>query len=220
VSRQAVWPNGVFGRLLGRIWLTETAAVNDVAVELLAPARGERVCEIGFGPGRTLALLAAAGAEVTGVEVSPAMVQTATHRNAKAIAAGAISLHLGDGTTLPLPDDSLDAVLSVHNFYFWPQPRVTLADIARTLRTGGRLVVTSLGADYPLPARPGDLPRAHHRRRHGMAARGGLRRCRRTTQATHRHHRVAHRNRGVTRKRAADLQPRLRGNPWRPCPSG
>jgi SAM-dependent methyltransferase len=143
----------VFGRLLGRIWLTETAAVNDVAVELLAPARGERVCEIGFGPGRTLALLAAAGAEVTGVEVSPAMVQTATHRNAKAIAAGAISLHLGDGTTLPLPDDSLDAVLSVHNFYFWPQPRVTLADIARTLRTGGRLVVTSLGADYPLPAR-------------------------------------------------------------------
>jgi arsenite methyltransferase len=153
VSRQAARPNGVFGRLLGRIWLTETAAVNDVALELLAAAPGDRVCEIGFGPGRTLALLAAAGAAVAGVEVSPTMLQTATQRNAKAVAAGAISLHLGDGTTLPLPDDSLDAVLSVHNFYFWPQPRVTLADIARTLRSGGRLVVTSLAADYPLPAR-------------------------------------------------------------------
>jgi ubiquinone/menaquinone biosynthesis C-methylase UbiE len=150
------------------------------------------------------------------------MLATATHRNAKAIAAGAISLHLGDGTTLPLPDNTLDAVLSVHNFYFWPQPRVTLADIARTLRTGGRLVVTSLAADYPLPARfdPAIYPRARHRRRHGMATRGGLRRCRRTTQATHRFHRVAHRYRGMTRKWAADLQPRLRANPWRPCPSG
>jgi SAM-dependent methyltransferase len=59
----------------------------------------------------------------------------------------------GNGTTLPLPDDSLDAVLSVHNFYFWPHPVTTLAEIGRTLRPGGRLVLTSLADDHPLPAR-------------------------------------------------------------------
>lgn len=153
VSRQAARPHGAFGRLLGRIWLNETAAVNDVAVELLAPVPGERICEIGFGPGRTLAVLAAAGAEVVGVEVSPAMVATAARRNAGPIAAGAMFLHRGDGTTLPVPDDSLDAVLGVHNLYFWPDPGTTLADIARTLRPGGRLVLTSLADDQPLPAR-------------------------------------------------------------------
>jgi SAM-dependent methyltransferase len=153
LSRQASRPSGAFGRLLGRIWISETANGNDVAIELLAPAPGERVCEIGFGPGRTLGLLAAAGAEVTGVEVSDAMVATAARRNTKAIAAGRISLHHGDGTTLPVPDDSLDKVLSVHNFYFWPDPRATLAEIARALRPGGRLVLTSIADDRPLSAR-------------------------------------------------------------------
>lgn len=32
VSRQSARPHGGFGRLLGRIWISETAAVNDVAV--------------------------------------------------------------------------------------------------------------------------------------------------------------------------------------------
>ncbi|BDX31580.1 hypothetical protein TUM20985_21270 [Mycobacterium antarcticum] len=153
LSRQAAQPSGAFGWLLGRIWLAETAEVNDVALELLAPAHGERVCEIGFGPGRTLTQLAAAGADVVGVEVSGQMLAVAGRRNADPIAAGNMSLHCGDGTTLPLPDDSLDAVLSVHNVYFWPHPGATLADIARTLRTGGRLVLTSLADDHPLPER-------------------------------------------------------------------
>jgi SAM-dependent methyltransferase len=153
LSSQAARPSGAFGRLLGRIWRTETADVNRVAVELLAPASGERICEIGFGPGRTLGLLAGAGAEVIGVEVSETMVAIAARNNAKSIAAGTISLHRGDGTTLPVADHSLDKVLSVHNFYFWPDPRASLSDIARALRPGGRLVLTSISDDQPLAAR-------------------------------------------------------------------
>ncbi|MGV7795926.1 class I SAM-dependent methyltransferase, partial [Mycobacterium kansasii] len=93
---------------------------------------------------------AAAGAEVIGVEVSPTMIAIATRHNAKAIAAGLISLYQSDGITLPVADRSLDKVLSVHNFYFWPDPRASLADIARVLRPGGRLVLTSLSDDLPL----------------------------------------------------------------------
>lgn len=153
LSRQAARPSGGFGRLLGRIWLTETAEVNEIALELLEPAAGERICEIGFGLGRALTQLAAAGVDVVGVEVSERMLATAARRNAEPIADGKMTLHQGDGTTLPTPDDSLDAVLSVHNFYFWTDPRATLADIARTLRAGGRLVLTSLADDHPLPER-------------------------------------------------------------------
>jgi SAM-dependent methyltransferase len=153
LSSQAARPRGAFGRLLGRIWRTETADVNRVAVELLAPASGERICEIGFGPGRTLGLLAAAGAEVVGVEVSATMIAIAARNNAKSIAAGIVSLNHGDGITLPVADHSLDKVLSVHNFYFWPDPRATLTDIARALRPGGRLVLSSLSDDEPLAAR-------------------------------------------------------------------
>lgn len=153
LSSQAARPSGAFGRLLGWIWRTETADVNRVAVELLAPVPGERIGEIGFGPGRTLGLLAGAGAEVIGIEVSQTMVAIAARNNANFIAAGIVSLHRGDGTTLPVADHSLDRVLSVHNFYFWPDPRASLSDIARALRPGGRLVLTSISDDQPLAAR-------------------------------------------------------------------
>jgi arsenite methyltransferase len=153
LSGQAARPHGPVGWLLSRIWIGETAAVNDTAVDLLNPAPGERICEIGFGPGRTLGRLAAAGADVVGVDVSPAMVRAAGRRNATSVAAGRMHLHQGDGTTLPVADDSLDAVIGVHTIYFWPDPPATLTDIARALRPGGRLVLAFRPGEHPLPAR-------------------------------------------------------------------
>jgi arsenite methyltransferase len=153
LSRQAARPHGLPGRLLARLWITETAAVNDVAVGLLAPAPGQRVLEIGFGPGRTLGRIAAAGAEAVGVDVSDAMLAAASRRNVAAIAAGHIQLRHGDGTTLPVPDNSVDTVLGVHTVYFWPDPPATLADAVRVLRPGGRIVLALRTADDPLPRR-------------------------------------------------------------------
>lgn len=153
LSRQAARPHGPVGRLLARIWITETAAVNDTAIELLDPTPGEHICEIGFGPGRTLARLAAAGAVVTGVETSPTMLGTATRRNTTHIDAARMHLHIGDGATLPVADHSLDAVIAVHTIYFWPDPAATLTDITRALRPGGRLILAFRAGEHPLPAR-------------------------------------------------------------------
>lgn len=153
LSRQAARPHGPAGRLLGWNWIRETASVNDIAFDLLAPAGGERILEIGFGPGRTLGRLAAAGAEVVGVETSPTMIAAAGRRNAAHIGAGRVHLERGDGITVPLPDRSVDAVVSVHTIYFWPDPSGTLTDIARVLRPGGRLVLAFRPGDEPWPAR-------------------------------------------------------------------
>jgi arsenite methyltransferase len=153
ISGQAAHPHGLIGALLARIWVTETAAVNDVAVDLLAPAAGEAVLEIGFGPGRSLGRLAATGAHVAGVDVAPAMLAAAARRNADLVAAGRLDLHLGDGTALPLPDRDVDAVLAVHTIYFWPDPAATLSEVARVLRRGGRLVLAFRAGEHPMPRR-------------------------------------------------------------------
>lgn len=153
LSRQAARPRGVAGRLLARLWVSETAAVNDVALELLDTGQGMRVLEIGFGPGRTLGRLVEAGAEVTGVDVSETMLATAARRNAAGIAAGRVQLHHGDGTTLPLANGVMDAVIGVHTVYFWPDPPATLTEIVRVLRPGGRIVLALRTADHPLPRR-------------------------------------------------------------------
>jgi SAM-dependent methyltransferase len=153
LSRQAAHPHGPVGRLIAWNWIRETAAVNDTAIELLAAGPGERICEVGFGPGRTLARLAASGAQVIGVDVSPDMVTVAARRNAAAIAAGRLRVVEGDGTALPADDDTLDGALSVHCVYFWPDPAAVLTEIRRVLRPGGRFVLALRPGEHPLPAR-------------------------------------------------------------------
>lgn len=153
LSRQAAHPHGLGGRLIGRLWVRETTTVNDAAVEQLAPAPGESILEIGFGPGRTVGLLADRSASVTGVDVSEEMLRLATRRNATLIDAQRVALSVNDGTRLPFEDDSVDGVLSVHNIYFWPEPETTINEIARVLRPGGRVLLVFRGAEHPLPGR-------------------------------------------------------------------
>lgn len=153
LSEQAAHPHGPVGRLLAWNWLRETAAVNDIAVEILRAQPGERICEIGFGPGRTLIRLAAAGAHVLGVDIAPDMLAVAGRRNAAVIAAGQMDLVEGDGTALPAADSTLDAALSVHSIYFWPDQTAVLTELRRVLRPGGRVVIALRPADHPLPSR-------------------------------------------------------------------
>jgi arsenite methyltransferase len=153
LSQQARLPRGLVGLLLSQIWIRETATVNDTAIELLAPTTGERILELGFGPGRTLGRLAATGAQVVGVETSADMQRAATRRNRADINTGRIRLHQGDGIDLPVDTNCIDGVISVHTIYFWPQPEATLVEIARILRPGGRLVLAFRAGDHPLPRR-------------------------------------------------------------------
>jgi ubiquinone/menaquinone biosynthesis C-methylase UbiE len=153
LSRQASAPRGLFGRLIGRIWVAETRAVNDTAHELLAPQPEEHIAEIGFGPGRGIQQLARQAARVSGIEVSDTMISVARRRNADAVRNGRVRLLRGDGTTLPLDSDSVDGVVAVHTLYFWPEPDTTFADIARVLRPGGRLVLAFRDGAHPAPSR-------------------------------------------------------------------
>jgi len=153
ISEQAAHPHGLGGPLIGRLWVKETAPTNDAAIDLLAPAPGEDILEIGFGPGRTLGLLVERGARVTGVDVSEEMVHLAGRRNSELVRTGVLTLHRGDGVTLPVEANSQDAVLSVHNLYFWPNPQATIAEIARVLRPGGRILLVFRGREHPLPKR-------------------------------------------------------------------
>lgn len=80
------------------------------------------------------------------------MVKQATARNRSACREGRVALRHGDGITIPFPDDSADAAITVHTIYFMPDPAATLADIARVLRPGGFLVVACRTSDTTTPA--------------------------------------------------------------------
>ena len=109
--------------------------------ESLRAARGERILDIGCGPGFYCAELAqevGPTGSVVGVDSSPAMLQLAARRCAEY---ASVELRPGDAVSLPVDDASFDAALCVQVLEYVPDPTVALAEMHRALRPGGRVVV-------------------------------------------------------------------------------
>jgi arsenite methyltransferase len=108
---------------------------------LLAPQAGERVLDIGSGPGYLAESIADAvgptGA-VHGLDPSEAMNALA---KARCTSRPWVHIQDGDAVALPFPDDSFDAAVSTQVYeYVADMPRA-LAELRRVLRPGGRAVV-------------------------------------------------------------------------------
>jgi ubiquinone/menaquinone biosynthesis C-methylase UbiE len=143
IAQQLRKPQGLLGRILGRLMRFGNKPANVWAISLADVRPSDRVLEIGFGSGvaiRQLARLAPEG-QVCGVDFSPEMVRQARKLNAASVAAGRVDLREGEATTLPFGDDTFDKVLSVNVIYFWPEPLRSLHEIRRVLKPGGRLVL-------------------------------------------------------------------------------
>jgi hypothetical protein len=57
-----------------------------------------------------------------------------------------LEFHVADGLSLPLPDSSLDAAFANMYLHHCPEPLAALREMVRTLRPGGRLVITDMDA--------------------------------------------------------------------------
>ena len=150
-SRQAGHPSGLLGRVIGRLMVKDTAGSNDRALELLELDEPRTVLEVGFGQGRTAAKLSDQGHRVVGVDVSEAMLAQATARNRAACRDGRVQLHLGDGRSLPFEDDVADVAFTAHTIYFMDDPQLTLNEVVRVVRPGGRFVIACRVSDDGMP---------------------------------------------------------------------
>ncbi|MFN3373170.1 MAG: class I SAM-dependent methyltransferase [Chloroflexus sp.] len=105
-----------------------------------------QVLEIGIGSGRIALPTAAAGAQITGIDISTAMLATARERAAQA----GVSLRLlkADAQTLPFATASFDAALAVHVLHLLSDWRTALAEMVRVVKPG----VIIQGVDWRDPA--------------------------------------------------------------------
>ena len=109
-----------------RFWASGPETLELILAELgarIEPA--DHVVEIGCGVGRLTRALAAAGASVSALDVSPRMLELAATENPQL--AERVEWILGDGETLaPIPDASADVCCSHVVFQHIPDPEVTL----------------------------------------------------------------------------------------------
>jgi ubiquinone/menaquinone biosynthesis C-methylase UbiE len=106
----------------------------ELALELTGAVAGDRVVDIGAGPGGAARVAAAHGATVTAVD--PARVMRRVGR----LLTRSSRVRYVDGTAeaLPLPDASADVVWSIATVHHWQDIDTGLAECARVLRAGGR----------------------------------------------------------------------------------
>jgi arsenite methyltransferase len=109
----------------------------------LAPRPGERILDVGSGPGFLAAEIAqdvGAAGLVHGVDPSAAMLDIARRR---ASAGDAAPLRFGPGAAdaLPLADGTFDAVVCTQVLEYVDDVAAALAEMRRVLRPGGRLLV-------------------------------------------------------------------------------
>lgn len=80
-------------------------------------------------------------AHVTGLDLTPAMLEIGARKVEAAGLAGRIGLRVGDATALPFADASFDVALCAFGFRNFPDIPASLSESARILRNGGQLVV-------------------------------------------------------------------------------
>lgn len=116
--------------------------------DLLDVRAGERALDVGCGTGggvRALAARVAGVGRVVGVDKSETMIAEARARTA---APGtAVEFLVADAHALPFPEGSFDCAFSLRVFEIVAEPRQVLAEMARVLRPGGRLVINGPDLD-------------------------------------------------------------------------
>ena len=109
----------------------------------LRPSAGERVVDIGTGPGfvaRELADAVGPGGHVLAVDTSEPMLALARRRCADA---AQVRVEIADAIALPANDASFDAAVSVQVYEYIAEVGVALTELHRVLRPGGRAAVVS-----------------------------------------------------------------------------
>ncbi len=108
-------------------------------------AEGDRVLDVACGYGESArALSKAFGCSVAGVDLSPAILQTAASATKEAHLDGLVTFQSGDGEALPFADDSFGLVICECSLCTFPNKKAAIAEMARVLRPGGHIVIADV----------------------------------------------------------------------------
>jgi ubiquinone/menaquinone biosynthesis C-methylase UbiE len=102
---------------------------DQLMLRLLEPQRGERLLDIGCGTGRHLAMFAAMGLNVTGLDASPHMLDLAGRRLGHRAA-----LHQGIAEDLPFEDNTFDVATLITTLEFVDDPQKAIEEACRVAK--------------------------------------------------------------------------------------
>lgn len=102
---------------------------------------GQAVLDVACGTGVVSVTAARTGAKVSGLDLSPVLIERGAHN--AAIAGVPVDFKEGDAEALPYADGAFDVVVSQFGHMFAPRPEVAIAEMLRVLKPGGRIAFST-----------------------------------------------------------------------------
>jgi SAM-dependent methyltransferase len=138
--QRAIWSAGDPDAIAELFW-----DVGAVVAEAAGIEPGMRVLDVATGTGNAAIRAAEAGSHVVGLDLTPELFHDARRR--EALAGVSVDWIEGDAEALPFDDASFDRVLSTFGVMFAPRHEVAAAELVRTCRPGGIIVLANWTPD-------------------------------------------------------------------------
>jgi ubiquinone/menaquinone biosynthesis C-methylase UbiE len=103
----------------------------EAVLNALGPVEDTAVLEVACGTGRFTSLLADRGADIVGLDISPAMLKQGREKARSVEVDDSLEFMRADAARLPFPDDHFDAVLAMRFFHLADRPASFLSEMAR-----------------------------------------------------------------------------------------
>lgn len=143
LAKQLRKPSGFAGKLVAKMMEFRNCSSYKEIIRQLSPRPGERILEIGYGPGNGIYQIANSvpGCMISGIDFSELMFQKASKRNIKFINAGTVHLQYGDVLTLEPGKDKFDKIFCVNVIYFWNDLNQAFSKIFNMLGKKGKFLI-------------------------------------------------------------------------------
>jgi SAM-dependent methyltransferase len=133
-------------RSFGRSAAMTSAQTLDALIELVPEDGRARWIDVACGPGVISRAMAGRVGSVSGVDLTPAMIEEA-ERRAGEEGVDNVGFMLGDATALDFVDGSFDGAITRLSLHHIPAPGRVVAEMARVVRPGGWVAASDLAAD-------------------------------------------------------------------------
>lgn len=144
------WPGTVFYNALSTTGIFQRN-YELIAGDIVSYCSDGDILDIGTGPGWLLLQLhrRSPNLRITGLDVSPSMVEKARRNIERAGCSGIIEVKEGDASLLPFADDSFHTVVSTGSLHHWKNPVTCLNEVYRVLRNRGYALMYDIVSDTP-----------------------------------------------------------------------
>ena len=124
---------------------------NHLVIETAGIGPDDVVLDVACGPGLITCAVAKIARHVTGIDITPAMIEEARKRQ-QAMGLTNLDWRIGDVTPLPFAGSSFSAVMTRYSFHHFIEPEAVLTEMVRVCQPGGRVAVVDVFMSSPQQA--------------------------------------------------------------------